>query len=354
MHSQIRRWFPAVCVMVGLLDLALLSSGITTRAGEAATRLLQAAENNSYLPLVMSSNVAASTPGPTSAPLPPGEGKSFRTSVAPSGEEVFGSAEFSLWIPDGASTIHGVIIYAPGCGGASSLTDKPSSDRAALARKWSFGFLGMKFTDNGSKLCGWSRPGQGSARALQQALQNFSKDSGHKELISAPWLLFGYSGGSSWSLGMAELFPDRTIAVFSRGFGPKTITPQMRSIPILLNGKKDGSYGTIASFGTCRTQGGLCGLNVDPGGEPSLGNQWSSMGLPFFDAALKQRLPASGTQLLPPDAARTWIGNQSDFTIAPEGSFSGDKTQASWLIDEAMAQRWKEYNASGKLTPWTP
>jgi pimeloyl-ACP methyl ester carboxylesterase len=316
-----------------------------------ASPIAQPTGNAVYLPLLARPNASA-TPQPTPTSQPgSGSDTLLTTTVAPNTGDTFAKAEFSLWVPKEATTVRGLLIYAPGCG-ASSLTPNPSPERAAFARKWQLGFLGMNFTD-GKDFCGWSDADYGSAKALERGLQAFSQQSKRTDIVNAPWVIFGVSGGSGWANRMAALYPSRTIAVYARGFGPKAITAEMRDIPILLNGKS-GAYGTAGAFKTCRAQGGLCGLNIDKTAEPPLSKQWSRMAIPFFDAVLTQRLPASATPgapttLLPPEPSRVWFGNPTTFEIAPESSYSANKAEASWLPDEAMAKRWQAYNTTGEL-----
>lgn len=289
-----------------------------------------------------------------------GPGTAYRTSVAPLATDDFAQANFSLWIPGDVPVVRGVIVYAPGCG-ASSLTDEPARARAALARKWHLGFVGMQFSDKaGGRSCGWSRVASGSPEAFQRALEAFAQQAGRPELAHAPVVFFGVSGGSGWASNMALRSPERTYVVYARGFGPGGTIPEAAlGVPMLLNGKSDGSYGTLNAFQNCRAQGALCALNVDPGGEPSLSNQWERMALPYFDAVLSQRMPVAAptdgpVALRAADAQQAWLGVRSGFSITAAAGFSGDPLTGSWLPDEGIARRWQDYNARGVLSSWTP
>lgn len=337
--------------------LVALLVGIAWLTGIAAPPLAAQVEPT---PITVFLPLTAVAPPALDLDYADGPGTAYRTSVTPLSTDEFAQANFSLWIPGDVPVIRGLIVYAPGCG-ASSLTDEPARARAALARKWHLGFVGMQFSDrSGGRACGWSRVTSGSPEAFQRALEAFAQQAGRPELAHAPLVLFGVSGGSGWASNMALRSPDRTYAVFARGFGPGgTIPAAALGIPMLLNGKADGSYGTLNAFQNCRSQGALCALNVDPGNEPSLGNQWERMALPYFDAVLQQRMPVAAPTngpitLRAVDAQQAWLGVRSDFSIKAAAGFSGDPLTGSWLPDGAFAQRWQDYNARGVLSAWAP
>lgn len=282
---------------------------------------------------------------------------SFRTSVTPTEQDDFASAEFSLWIPDNVSVVRGIIMYGPGCG-ASSLGDKPSKARAAFAEKWGFAFLGMQFVDKSDgKFCGWSRAGQsGADQATLQALQNFADQTSRPELTNAPWLLFGMSGGAGWAMDMAILYPDRTIAAFPRGSSSDRGTiSEAYQVPIMMSaGENDGfAAGMISRFDEHRPQGALWSLAITPNEGHTLGKAWD-MALIFFDSIVQQRLPESvpedgPVQLLPINETQVWLGDNTTSDIAPESSYSGDKSQASLLPDETTAQKWQQFVTTGQV-----
>ena len=56
-------------------------------------------------------------------------------------------------------------------------------------------------------------------------MQLFAEMSGHQELRSVPWVIWGHPGGASWAVHMAGLYPERTIAVFARSGGMSLRSP---------------------------------------------------------------------------------------------------------------------------------
>lgn len=280
---------------------------------------------------------------------------SFRTSVTPSTEDDFSSAEFSLWIPEDVAVVRGIIMYGPGCG-ASSLGGKPQKQRAELAEQWDLAFLGMQFKDKAEgKFCGWSRAERsGSAEATLQALQNFAEETSRPELVHTPWLTFGMSGGAGWAMDMAILYPERTIAAFPRGAGSNRGTvANAHQVPIMMSaGENDGFLsGMSKTFNEHRPQGALWALAVTPNEGHSLGKSWD-MALPFFDAVLAQRLPpASSTDgpitLRPLDQSQAWLGNNVTQDIASASNYNEDMSTTSWLPDEETAKLWQSFVKTG-------
>ncbi len=334
-------------VVLLLLSGLLVISGFAGSAGASNQPSMTAptADSTVWLPLLLNPGTAS------------GEAGSFRTAVTPTAEDDFSSAEFSLWIPEDLAVVRGVIIYGHGCG-ASSLTDKPGTARVELARKWGLAFMGMQFKDNpDGKSCGWSRAERsGSAAAAIQALTTFAQATNRPELVNAPWLTYGMSGGAGWTMDMAIIYPERTIAAFPRGSkSSRGNLPNAYGVPIMLSaGENDGFVNGMRDvFTTHREAGALWSLAVTPNEGHVLGDSWN-MALVFFDSVLQQRLPASApttgpVELLPMDTTQAWLGNTTSFDIAAAANYAGDKLQASWLPDETTANTWQTFVTTGKV-----
>jgi pimeloyl-ACP methyl ester carboxylesterase len=59
-------------------------------------------------------------------------------------------------------------------------------------------------------------PRLGSDKSFLKALEEMSVQSGHPELNTVPWVLWGHSGGAIWSNVMTMLHPERVVAAFLR------------------------------------------------------------------------------------------------------------------------------------------
>ena len=135
----------------------------------------------------------------------------------------------------------------------------------------------------------WCDPRNGSDAAFQKSLADLGAKSGHPELATVPWALWGHSGGGHWAGGMALLHPDRVAAAWLRSGVPLlsvnperatikayTIPDAALAVPIMCNpGTKEGvtvKEGRFAGvwpsneafFTAMRAKGGLIGVAVDP------------------------------------------------------------------------------------------
>src|SRR3984893_18435215 len=205
-----------------------------------------------------------------------GAGRYLQLAYPPSttkGELQLG-AVYTLWIPDDIKTVRAVIVHQHGASipaaqaGATSAYDLHWQ---ALAKKWNCVLLGPSYhvlndaidlTPGGAEL--WFDPRQGSDRAFLKALDEFAAKSGHAEIASVPWCLWGHSGGGIWANMMSILHPERVLAAFLRSgtaamFRPKRefiqpiVPPAVYEIPTMVNfgvGEKGrGPWdGSIATF----------------------------------------------------------------------------------------------------------
>ena len=160
---------------------------------------------------------------------------------------------YTLWIPDGVSRLRGIIVHQHGAGTTAS---KEGSTAVydlhwqALATKWDCALLGPSYhvlnekidlSPGGSEL--WFDPRHGSEKTFLKALDEFALKSGHPEIKTVPWALWGHSGGGIWVNVMSMLYPDRVIGsgcapVPRPCFGanpnsrsPKFLPPSMESPP---------------------------------------------------------------------------------------------------------------------------
>src|SRR5258706_14878287 len=131
---------------------------------------------------------------------------------------------YTLWIPPSAAQLRGIIVHQHGAGTTAS---KEGSTAAydlhwqALAKKWDCALFSSSYhvlnektdlTPGGSEH--WFDPRRGSEKTFLKALGEFAAKSGHGELETVPWVLWGHSGGGIWSDVMTTLHPDRVIAVW--------------------------------------------------------------------------------------------------------------------------------------------
>jgi pimeloyl-ACP methyl ester carboxylesterase len=214
----------------------------------------------------------------------------------------------------------------------------------------------------------WCDPRNGSDGAFRKALADLGKRSGHPELATVPWALWGHSGGGHWVGGMVMLHPERVAAAWLRSgvplfvpnperqlIKPHTLPKAALSVPMMCNpGTKEGVTVKDGRFSkvwpanekfikTIRRRGGLLGLAVDPLAAHECGNQ-RYMAIPWLDACLTMRLPAkTGQPLKPMPAHDAWLAPLLGQQAVPAGKFTGDETEAVWLPNAAIAHTWMHY-----------
>ncbi len=327
------------------------------------------------------SAVAAGAP----ATLPPAHPPYYRVCYAPSqtpGELVYG-VSYTLWLPPGVKTLRGVIIHQHGCGeGACRAGQTAAFDLhwQALARKHACALLGPSYEQPEKADCSlWCDPRHGSGARFLQALAALAAQSGHPELATVPWALWGHSGGGTWAGTMWLQHPERCAAVWLRSGTPRlvpregstlpplTIPAAALAVPVMCNlGTKEGVTVTTgrfarvwqsmeALFKDARGRGGLIGVAVDPNSSHDCGNQ-RYLAIPWFDACLAARLPeqAGAANLQPMPAATAWLAPLRGPLAQSAAQFQGDLATSVWLPDERVAKAWAEYSKDGNVSDATP
>ena len=294
------------------------------------------------------------------------DGREFSLELAPQAGERFEKVQFSGWVPDSPDPVSAVIIHQHGCTNASPEKHPPvtgDSHWQALARKHHCALLSPQYFVAGS-CSDWNDPDSGSERALLSALDELAQWSGHAEVADAPWVLWGHSGGSSWSSQMMTRYPDRVLAASFRGgchkqFGDAAFraqfTPIARNIPMLFVwGKRETvpesshyvSWNPMnAMFDQLRSAGGKVTRLVDPASEHGCDNSRLVV-IPFFDAVLSARLAQE-----PLPAA---FGDKDTLEIHDASADVKNDPSMVWLPNPSIAALWQEYSRSGQLPEHDP
>lgn len=292
------------------------------------------------------------------------------------GELVF-PASYTVWIPPEVKTLRGLVVHQHGCGEGScksGLTGAFDLHWQALAKKHDCALLSPVFEQPEKANCQlWCDPRNGSDVSFQKALTALSDKSGHPELATVPWALWGHSGGGHWAGGMTLLHPDRVAAAWLRSGvppvtaakdkpAPYTISDAALAVPMMCNvGTKEGVTdkenrfagvwpGNEVFFLAMRAKGALIGVSVDPLSSHDCGNQ-RYLAMPWFDACLTARLPAKpGDPLKSMSANDGWIAPLNDAGTAnlvapvPAAKFTGAADKSVWLPNESVAAAWLQYS----------
>ena len=281
-------------------------------------------------------------------------------------------ATFTVWIPPGVERLRGVVVHQHGCGTgscSSGLTGAHDLHWQALAAKHDCALLAPVYEQPETADCQlWCDPRNGSAATFKRALADLGALAGHAELESAPWALWGHSGGGVWAGAMTCLYPDRVAATWLRsgvplleadaarpGSKPHAFPDAARAVPMLCNlGAKEGVRdiderfkgvwpGNKTFFQAVRRRGALVGVAIDPLSSHDCGNQ-RYLAIPWLDACLSARLPEKPDDPLRPMAMeKGWLAPIEGGAPVPADRFSGDAISLGWLPDEATAKRWTAY-----------
>jgi len=299
---------------------------------------------------------------------------------------------YTLWIPDGAKTIRGIIVHQHGAGTTAS---KEGSTAAydlhwqALAKKWDCALFSSSYhvltesndlSPGGSEL--WFDPRRGSEKTFLRAFKDFSAQSGHAEIATVPWALWGHSGGGIWADTMSTLHPERVVGMWLRSGSmaqfrthPEYVQPEIPAacyaIPIMLNpgvkeretyphnppGHEKGPWwGNLATFTEYRAHHAFVGFAPDPRTAHECGDS-RYLAIPFLDACLAMRLPDKGSKsqvLKPVDTSKVWLAPLMSDEAQPAADFKGDLNESVWLPNEAIAKAWMEYVKTGAVSDNTP
>ena len=329
--------------------------------------------------------VATAVPAGFSADLPPAAPPYYRIRYEASAEP--GALRYPVvhtaWIPPGVKTLRGLIVHQHGCGEGScrsGLTGAFDLHWQALARKHDCALLAPSYEQPEKEECQlWCDPRNGSDAAFQRFLADLGSQSGHPEIATVPWALWGHSGGGHWAGGMLLTHPDRVVAAWLRSgvplleadpdrprIRPHELPAAALAVPMMCNlgtkegvTVKDGRFANVwpaneAFFKAVRSRGGLIGVAVDPLTAHECGNQ-RYMAIAWLDACLAARLPETGGgPLRDLRATAAWLTALDGTEAVPAADYRGDPGQAIWLPNEAVARAWKHYIADTAIPDTTP
>lgn len=309
----------------------------------------------------------------------------FRVRYEPSnvpGQLPYG-VNYTIWIPPQVKTLRGVVVHQHGCGEGScksGLTGAYDLHWQSLARKHDCALLSPAYEQPEKADCQlWCDPRNGSAAAFQKGLSDLGAMSGHPELASVPWAIWGHSGGGHWCGGMVMLHPDRVVAAWLRsgvpllkeepsrvGIKAHSLPQAALQVPLMCNvGTQEGvtvKEGRFAGvwpanetfFQEVRGRGGLVGVAVDPLSAHECGNQ-RYFAIPWLDYCLATRLPtAPGESLLPMQTDQAWLAPPAGVEAVPASKYSGDPLKAGWLPEEGLARMWMQYVKDTAVSDSTP
>ncbi len=313
--------------------------------------------------------------------VPPYYRVRYPASTTP-GELIF-PASFTVWVPEGSQPLRGVIVHQHGCGEGScrsGLTGAFDLHWQALARKHHCALLAPVYEQPQRADCQmWCDPRNGSSATFLRAIRDLSRQTGHPELATVPWALWGHSGGGHWCGGMVLLHPERVAAAWLRSgvpllksnpdrpeIKPHTLPAAALHVPMMCNpGTKEGVTdksnrfarvwpANLAFFSAVRGRGGLLGVAIDPLTAHECGNQ-RYLAIRWLDECLRLRLPDEpGQPLRPMPTSDVWLAEPTDTVAVPADQFEGDPLTAAWIPGGGLARLWMQYRVDTRVEDTTP
>jgi len=294
-------------------------------------------------------------------------GKVYQTTLRDSAY-LFDRAEYAVFIPEGVATLRGIFIHQHGCTmegvGASTAYD---IQYQAFAKKWGLAVIGPDiFPKQGRNCHDWVGVETGSGDALIKLLSQIAIASGHDELQTIPWLLWGHSGGGHWTLSMMKNYPERIIGVFaySPAFDPQWDYSQIAyKIPLMIRHAGAADFNApgaacwqtaVNTFARFRKNNGYASHACNSGQDHNY-SYVRYMAIPFYEAVLAQRLPDNPLDPLKDmDPSKTWLGDTTTYQVVPASAAKGTAHAMNWLPDSTVAMKWREYVITGTIADKTP
>ena len=290
---------------------------------------------------------------------------------------MYADPTYYCWVPDSVGTVRCIINHLHGCtreGDAVQMMGDMQWE--SLAKKWHAVFMAPKFISGPT---GASNPEtcknyylieNGSEISFLAALDTLARRTGHPEISTVPWVLWGHSAGAYWSTSMIGKHPDRVAAgiIEACGFDISQSSAALR-VPVLHhNGVLDMCYNDTI-FQHARNIGALWAHAINPfvnwvynpSNQPSnmMGHApWNlrMIAIDWIDVCLGLRLPAQAgaSELRDMDTSNAWLGDTATRNIFPASAFTGSRLRTCWFPNQYLAEKWKEYMATGIIKDSIP
>jgi hypothetical protein len=261
-----------------------------------------------------------------------------------------------LTIPEGLAVVRGVLVVGPHAHGDS---------RDYYQQVWyrefmhlhGFAFLGAESFSSHAE----------NFRIMQKAFKQLAVDSGHPELVNAPYATTGFSAGGGFASRLLVEAPDKVIAAVIVGSrlnltGIKATTAHRCTPACIINGEyehveneKDGMAAVVEPvLAEHRPLGALWGWMAVPGGGHEFNGQ-EVLAMPILDAAVRLRYPADGdvrkgpVKLKSIDPNSGWVADNTTWksgltSIAHSPDFEGNVATSSWLLNQDLAFIYRAYS----------
>ena len=270
-------------------------------------------------------------------------------SIASASHANYAVAQFRFWVPAAPGPVRAVLVLVPGSNGDG----RPMAQDTvwqAFATKNKLAIVACRLTDKPHDqgfFEDYIAVAKGSGDALLTALDHFAERSGHREVASAPFLMWGMSAGGQFNWEFVAWKPERVIGfVVNKGgvYYSALLSKASRRVPgILFTGGKDLEFRTNTInglFAVNRRGGALWALAEEPSAAHVVGKS-RDVAMILFEDLLALRVPASGGMLQPLEEKIGFLGDLKAKTFAPLGDGKVPNYPTAWLPTERVAKAWQ-------------
>jgi hypothetical protein len=270
--------------------------------------------------------------------------------------EMFEFGDFALYVPAGVGPVKGVLLALGGPDTRAFATGQafgapvPAVEEALQALGLAFRTLA---STSGLAVLGTSAAAMAneanSDQLLLDAVETAGELSGRPDLIDAPVLMYGMSGGAPEASGFTVRNPGRVAGLFLKV--PLSVSPVTNgdalNVPVyMVLAELDAfvdSTGLVASFVASRGAGALWGLAKELAvPHHSLSPVQRQVTIDWMSTILALRLPVNPSNPLGEIAENSgYLGDRVTGIAAPWVSFTGDRSVSSWLPSQATAAGWE-------------
>ncbi|MBN1820134.1 MAG: hypothetical protein JXR31_11220 [Prolixibacteraceae bacterium] len=257
----------------------------------------------------------------------------------------FENADFRFWIPDSDSKIKALLVIVPGHNydGRDAIYDKIWQ---GFAQENNLGLVACYFKDHENASIAYREASKGSGQALLDAIQRIAAETGKKEWVDLPLILWGHSAGGQFNYEFACWKPEKvlTFIVNKGGFYHTAIAPEAtRKIPaIFFMGENDLYYRKDmikGIYSVNRRLGAIWTLVEEKNTAHETGIS-IPFGLEYFKIIIPERLTA-GNKLKDLSDANNYIGDWETKTIKSGKEDTNPDVLSVWLPNASFAKAWE-------------
>ena len=272
--------------------------------------------------------------------------------------ELFEFTDFAVYVPASVVQVRGVLVTlgGPDTRGFASGGVFGAPMPAVETALQTFGVrLRAMAATKGLAIIGTSQASlsndAGSDAVILQAVQQAATLSGREDLKTAPYFLYGLSGGGPEASGftvrnagrVAGLFLKAPLSVEAISAGPALGIPTyvvLEQLDVFVD-----NVALTAAYRANRAAGAPWALALELGSpHHSLSPQQSDLTAHWMDTILGMRLGnVAGDALRAISESSGWVGDASATQVLGWSSYSGNPRSASWFPSQGTAEEWLSF-----------